>query len=483
MPDQTVTFSPDELDHPGAVTLDPSEVTLAPAKPRRVGDPMTEVGTDPVSQFAGGFSYQLGHTLAELGQYLPGDIGSRSKEILATSTPPESLPSHLGSFTETGLELGGGASAGELAATRLLAPTIARTAPAVARVLPYLGQGAGSALAAGAQTGGDPTSMAVAGTVGAAAPAAFNVLASRLAQSLPESAIRNYVEMFAPRGKPNIAKAEKIAPELAARQFVATSKDDLLNTSAEKMAQSGQAIDDYMQANGSVPVQGKGGTAITSEIDKAISAMQRGGVTPQTNQAYVDTLNAFKKDVANLAQANGGKLTLEDARWLRQQYDATAAAKHAFALPPAEQSRIKAIADASNTLRRVIADQNPALAAANKEYNLWSRVNDLANDMPAAKPTLAARFVGGMVGRGLTAKGGPLAEAAGTYAGQRATETLARMQASPLWKTLPAAVKMQMANYANAGDVNSMFSLAVKTAPAAMTVDLLRSQPAAATVP
>lgn len=73
--------------------------------------------------------------------------------------------------------------------------------------------------------------------------------------------------------------------------------------------------------------------------------MQRGGVTPQTNQPYVDTLNAFKKDVNDLAAANGGKLTLEDARWLRQQYDTTAAAKHAFALPPAEQSRIKAIAD------------------------------------------------------------------------------------------------------------------------------------------
>lgn len=326
---------------------------------------------------------------------------------------------------------------------------------------------------AAAQAGQQMGSGDVAGGLGTAtgllapfavAPAAKLVPASantRVAEMLGSSAEKNWAKAINPTTKANKAIVQNVvAPGLTERGVVVSSLDSLKAKALAKMEESGQQIDDFMANHGSIPVQGRGGNAITSEIDNLIASKQRGGVTPQTNQAYVDALNGFKKDVEDLVAARGGTLTLEDARWLRQQYDATAASKNAFALPPAEQSRIAATADASNTLRRVIGDQFPDLAAANKEYSFWNRTHDVADATltrrQGQKPPLTTSLAeaGGAV---LGMHGG----FGGAYAASKAAGILARLRNSTLWNSLSAQTKTQLGDLAESGDIPGMFRLAV----------------------
>jgi hypothetical protein len=341
----------------------------------------------------------------------------------------------------------------------------------LAAALPLLGPPAaqaGEQIGSGDIAGGlgSGTALLAPFAAGAATALAPARAGTEVARMLDAAAEKNWAKALNPTTRANKAIVQDVvAPGLRERGVVATSLDDLRDRAAGHMDNFGGQIDDYMQQHGSDAVQGKGGTAITSRIDQNIALKQRSGVTPKVNQPYVDTLNDFKKEVNDLAAANGGVLTLEDARWLRQQYDVPAAAKNAFALPPAESSKLAAIRDAANTLRGVIADQNPALAATNKEFSFWNRVHDVTDATlerrQGQKPPLTTSLAqggGAILGSG----GGPV----NAYAASKAAGILAQLRNSTIWNSFSAATKAQLSDLAASGDLGGMFQVATATGPA-----------------
>ncbi|HEY6991151.1 MAG TPA: hypothetical protein VH369_22330 [Bryobacteraceae bacterium] len=336
-----------------------------------------------------------------------------------------------------------------------LAAVLPLAGPAAAKVGEQIGSG-DVAGGLGAATG-LVAPFAAKPVIGAAGKLVPSGAGAKVAEVLNASAEKNWAKAINPTTKANKAIVQDVvAPGLVQRKVVATSLDDLKSGALANMEKYGQQIDDFIDAHGS---EGMPSKPILDSIDALRSDKSRAGVTPSVNKPYVQTLDDLRKDVEDLAAAHGGTLTLEDVRWLRQQYDVPAAAKNAFALPPAEGSKIAAITDVTNRIRGHIADTYPELAEANKEFSFWNKTHDVADATlirsQGQKPPLT-KTVAEAVGAGVGAHGG-----FGTaYAASKAAGILARFQNSALWNSLSAQTKSQLADLAASGDIPGMFRLA-----------------------
>jgi hypothetical protein len=354
-----------------------------------------------------------------------------------------------------------------------------KSAPLLARML---GQGAVSGGVGLAQTGSAKQGLmdAILGSGAEALPQALQ--AAGMGNRLDLSAEKNYAKAINPTTRANKSIVQNVvAPGLADRGVVATSLEDLKSKAADQMENFGQQIDDYATKNADVPMNAAG---VQKKLDDLIAARTINGVVPSVNQPYVETLKNLKDEIGQVAQGKNGVLTLGDARSLRQQYDSAAAAKNAFALAPADQSKVAGIVDGTNAIRSGIADQFPALADINKEYSFWKNTHDVSDatllrtqgQKPALTTTLAR--AGGLV---VGAHGG-WETAIGT---SEALGALTKLRNSFLWNSVSAESKGRIADLIANGRADDALKLAQQAGLSALSVihngRTAQPQPAGAT--
>lgn len=116
----------------------------------------------------------------------------------------------------------------------------------------------------------------------------------------------------------------------------------------------------------------------------------------------------------------------------------------------------------------------PNIQKLNAEYALWESLQDVAGETALRKtgqqglPGILARGVGGAVGSGVGwGIGGPWGAAAGLAAGQQATKKIADMMASPLWRTVSAVQKNEIAKLLERGETEAAFNLMSRAVTAA----------------
>lgn len=268
---------------------------------------------------------------------------------------------------------------------------------------------------------------------------------------LQRSAEKNIETALHPSTKPNkVLVQRQLAPGLVQRGVVARSLKSLVSRAEGEKANWGDKIDDYIQANGHAPLPG-GGSDIVQRIDQEISTKTKGNVTPTVNRPYIGALNEIRQNVIQMAKDNGGQLTLENIRWLRQQYDRTASAKNAFTLPPKEANRIAGVTDGMNIVRDTISQHFPDLAKLNKEYNFWANTHKVAADSVTRK----VGQVGPMTRRVASASGavlgGVVGGPKGAILGAEAANEASKFGRSALWNTTAAQLKGKTANLLRGG--------------------------------
>jgi hypothetical protein len=287
----------------------------------------------------------------------------------------------------------------------------------------------------------------------------------RATDVLDNSAEQNYTKAINPTTKINKAIVkDTVAPGLAERGVIATSRDDLMAQAQSHLDNYGQQIDDFMQQHGTDKLPGY---AIINDLEALKKPQMVGGTVPSVNQPYVQQIGRLQADVAKIMQTQG-YITAEDLRGLRQSYDKIAASKGAFALPPETQTALKALTDATNTIRGRIASTYPDLADTNKEYSFWKNVNDVTDASDLRKTgqrqpltEMMAKTVGAAVG----APGG----AATAYASAQALGALAKLKNSMIWNSVSGAAKSRISDLIKNGDPQAALVFANKAAIASMT--------------
>lgn len=171
-------------------------------------------------------------------------------------------------------------------------------------------------------------------------------------------------------------------------------------------------------------------------------------VVPGPNAVRVAQIDQAIKEV----QALGPVARYEALRQIRQAYDGPAKVKYAPSLTQeflAKQGEANGAADVTGVLRNHLAKLDPQTAAANADYSLWKKADDVltaAEETERARPTVGrtmlARGLGAAAG---AAEDGPLGAVVGGFVGP-VIERIAQ-SASPAMKV---AVARQLANLADA---------------------------------
>lgn len=124
-----------------------------------------------LTDFAQGVLHGAVKTVGDLLGHLPGEVGHEARDVVSAYPSNDSLAAKIGNFAEQAGEMSIGGGAGEKLALKA-APFLSKYLPSIAKILPYVGQAAGSAATAGVESGGDPAAMAEAAVPAVALPAA-----------------------------------------------------------------------------------------------------------------------------------------------------------------------------------------------------------------------------------------------------------------------------------------------------------------------
>lgn len=286
---------------------------------------------------------------------------------------------------------------------------------------------AGRPGATGAVTG-ELANLALMG-LGKAAPK----IAEPIGEWADRSATRSMVEGLNPN-KRYLATAEKIAPELA-RQGVWGSVPSLEEAASTGLDKAGPALDEAWQQGGmrDLPVSG-----IKQALQQHIQSLSPVGAEPEplsvSKAAAAQNLIDYLDRVAP-----EGNVSAEQARSLRQLWDDPVARKSAY-LPGADPNltaNVEAARTGANALRSTIADIVPEAVEPNKQFKLYSDLQDVLDHRKAGSKGVAATALGTIAGSSL----GPW----GALKGAAVAKMLHAAMNSPAWNTFSAVQKAKLA--------------------------------------
>lgn len=330
---------------------------------------------------------------------------------------------------------------------------------ALAGALPLVGPAAaniGEDIGAGNVAHGLGAATGLVGTVlapGAVKPAAEAVAGTGLAESAANMADRGVrsrmVDVMAPKVGPNKMRfgtmAEQVAPAVAAEPGLgALSRTGLTEKISARLDEAESALDEAAQARnpgaayptgpivkalreakaeleapavqGSMPTPAMTGSSPSGLIKMPQAVPLGRDVLPSPNAtraAQIDKAIAEVKALGPIAR-------YDSLKTIRQAYDQIAKVKYAPSMTAdflTKAGEASGAADVTSALREALAQFDPGTAAANKDYAVWRKANDVMRataeverTRPTVGRTIASRLGGTIAGGAI---GGTMGEIVG----------------------------------------------------------------------
>lgn len=373
----------------------------------------------------------------------------------------------LEAVTPEGTMQGIGSAAGQVAQSVLPAGTVTRGADLVeagVRGLPMLSglpakaqavigglaraatEGAGTAAVSAAQ-GNSPVVGGIAGASLSALQPAVRGGAAILDRKAEDQMVRAMGREAGagPLGKNDLAIARKRAPELLDRNFFGLTQEGAAAKAGTAYDAASNALDDALSkvrpntgVNVNTPLQD-----IQSMMNALKVAAPNGStLVPEASQAEFALLGRLKDELQTIGGLNA-RAQFPELRKLRMAWDKLGKwQKQGTAL---ENIQAETYRSAANTVRAAMSQNNPAVAAANREFSFWSDVSDLldkATMRPSNGPGMVSRGVGAAGGAALGSMfGGAEGAAAGSLLGNYAVA----LTKTNGWRYLSANAKNDLA--------------------------------------
>jgi hypothetical protein len=329
-------------------------------------------------------------------------------------------------------------------------------------------EGASSGVLAGAQGDDAETAAGMGASVPFVGPALRAAGKGVGRVVLSPWAERQYGKVLGATGRDLQKLSKEIVPFLLKRKLTAATQGGLLDKIEARTKDAGDVLD---QAVGRVPVSTVVNTqGMLNEIEtlaKRYAVKNIAGRWRAANPAAKQSIKHLYELYQSVRQTGP---TWHNMRKLRQILDEqVSAGKKAFNRTVAEGSQLDATRDTANVVRRELSRHSPEVAAANKEMSSFLTADDVLR--PATEKQsgeraatygerlfrMAARTAGAGVGAAIgAATGGPFGALGGATLGGvalgKVTAVAQELMASPLWRTVSAVKKQELAELLRAGN-------------------------------
>lgn len=276
---------------------------------------------------------------------------------------------------------------------------------------------------------------------------------------LKNAAETQYERALAPTTAKNKAITQKIVPELIQRGEYG-SLQGLHETAQAEAAQIKPQLDVAYSATPAIATIGSG-KQIVQDLEGMKSKYMIQGM-PANPQA-IDSING----VQDIVRQYGADIAPDDLRKLKSIFDDPVAQRGGYAgADLASAHTLQAQRVAANSIRNIMGQASPDVAALNKELSFWLNVQKVTGQS-ALRQTGQAGGLSKVLtplaaGSAAATTGVQFGPHAGMEAGAVAALTAAAYQVtrSPLWRTASAVAKDSFADALARGDVGAVTSLA-----------------------
>lgn len=432
-----------------------------------------------VTNLAVGAAKSIPETLLHLSQMITNLSGQHQVDPqiqaglrrVAPNGTMQSIGRIGGQIAQSVLPAGAVSRGAQMAETGIRAiPVVSALPKAAQAVLGGAGraavEGAGSAVVSGA-LGGDPMTGGVAGAAMSAAQPLVKAGSRMLAGKAEDTMVRALGREAGagPLGKNDLLTARKRAPELLERRFGALTQEGAAVKASDALDAAGASLDKALK--GISPNRGVNLNVALRDIQSSMNALKLkapNGSTfvPEASQTEFELLGRLKSELETLG-GTIGSAQFHELRKLRQAWDSLGKWNRQGTL--VENVQAETYRAAANAVRTAMARNNPAVAAANKEFAFWSDIADLtekATLRPSNGPGMVSRGIG-MAGGAAAGSliGGPEGAAVGSLLGNYAVA----LTKTNGWRYVSANAKNQLAT-ALASGIPSRVRLALSAAVA-----------------
>lgn len=285
--------------------------------------------------------------------------------------------------------------------------------------------------------------------------AVANFIAKSMPESLRAGAVKGMSEALGATTKELKAKTAKVAPELLKRKTVIASLPKFADEAAALKNQAGQAV---KKAENMLPVFKK--QAVKPLVEK-VSKMRSRFIV---NGKIIDenAVRAIDNVIDSVIQFGDEIPETQLVKIKRILDKSVSIANKNFTKDEGLSLATEAKEGIANAIRNVLNSSNPKLAAANKEFSLWADVVKITEETLKRRSTQTGgltRFIGPLIGGGAGLASGNAINAA---AGYFATSGAIKLLQSPLWKTVSAKTKNDLAEYLAKGRLKEALMLTAK---------------------
>lgn len=269
------------------------------------------------------------------------------------------------------------------------------------------------------------------------------------------SAAEDIYKAINPTTEANKKLVQKIAPEFAKRKIVGT-RGQIISLAEQGMEEVGEQFNKLGELKGDVNLKG-----LEKTLKKIEEKAKVGGKVVDQNLYrsvnQVDSiLRQFGEPIVNEAGAFAGqafptKLNAEKLKKIRQIFDKAVAESKGFQKNLKEGTELNIQKQASNAIRKILADKYPDFAKLNEEYSFYKTLNDVAEatrNRKVGQSGVVSKIGGTVMGGALGSLFGGVGTAGGAIAGSKGAEFFA----SPLFKTMSAATKTKLADALVSGE-------------------------------
>lgn len=270
-------------------------------------------------------------------------------------------------------------------------------------------------------------------------------------KSIANSATEDIEKVLSPTTKANKAITQKIAPELAKKGIIASSREGLLEKYQGNMQQAGEALEAGYQK---LPDEAKFEvTNLLGNLNKKIDELHINGVVPSASQDKVNALTKMTQDLANIGltdSPDGQQVfsSVDNVRKLRKILDDTVSNKN-FAISDLDNANKMARKELANSIREEFAKQYPDIAKLNRDFSFWAKASGVLEDAISRKTGQT-----GIVRKGLAAGIGAVGglSQGHPFLGAATTKLFSDFLESPAFHTASASIKSKIASMIESGD-------------------------------
>lgn len=315
---------------------------------------------------------------------------------------------------------------------------------------------------------------------------------ARIAPWLKGTAVGQYERALAPTTKINKAIAQDIAPKMVQRGIhgslegiedqageQAANLRPQLDQAYDRLAKpTGMAQEAPIAANGSqgasvAAAQAPATTSLLGSGSKIVGDLEKlkGKYVVDGQPANPTAVNAIS-GVQDIVKQYGNDISPNSLRKLKQIFDDPVAAKGGYSgADLTTQYSVKAQKAAANSIRDIVHQASPDIAALDKEISFWLNVQKVAGAsalrrtgqegglLKSLAPLASAAAGGGALAQ--LAGGGTAHTLEGATGAFLAAHAAAAMR-SPTWRTASAVLKDRFADALASGDVGKVLALSAR---------------------